>query len=48
MNYLLGIASQLERLDGLVKLEKLKGLKNIRPQKQIEIQPFVVTKLDQL
>jgi len=25
---------------------KLKGLKNIRPQKQIEIQPFVVTKLD--
>ena len=25
---------------------KLKGLKNIRPQKQIEIQPFVVTKLN--
>jgi len=25
---------------------KLKGLKNIKPQKQIEIQPFVVTKLD--
>jgi len=25
---------------------KLKGLKNIEPQKQIEIQPFVVTKLD--
>ena len=25
---------------------KLKGLKNIKPQKQLEIQPFVVTKLD--
>ena len=25
---------------------KLNGLKNIKPQKQIEIQPFVVTKLD--
>jgi hypothetical protein len=25
---------------------KLKGLQNIKPQKQIEIQPFVVTKLD--
>ena len=25
---------------------KLKGLKNIKPQKQIEIQPFVVTNLD--
>ena len=47
MNFLHGIESLLVQRDGSVK-RGIKGLKNIKPQKQIEIQPFIVTKLDQL